>query len=113
MIEFWLLATVMLAVALFFIVRPLLRKDYRMVEGRDQLNVDVARERLHELQTDLYNGVVTSEQFEQTRLEIEQALVNDLQECEESSSRSNKTVVGGRGTALVVGLMVPAVTVLA
>ena len=112
MIEFWLLATVMLAGALFFIVRPLVRKDHFVVEGRDQLNVDVARERMNELQADLDKGVVSSEQFEQTRIEIEQALANDLEESEESGSRSKKPAAGGRGAAIVVGLAVPVVTIL-
>jgi len=111
MIEFWLLATVMLAVALFFIVRPLVRKDHRVVEGRNQLNVDVARERMNELQADLDNGVVSSAQFEQTRSEIEQALANDLQDSEDASVHNDKTAVG-RGAAIVVGLAVPVATIL-
>ncbi len=112
MIEFWLLATVMLAVALFFIVRPLLRKDHRVVEGRDQLNIDIARERMKELQADLDNGIVSTQQFEQTRREIEQALANDLEECVNTDSHSKENIAEGRGAAIVVGLAVPVVTVL-
>ncbi len=109
MISFWVLASVMLAIALFIVIHPLLRKQQTLTKGREQQNIDIARERVNELDQELQNNQITQRQYQQTHAEIEQALLNDLQ--------SKDVVVGDDQSknfrsAIVVAFSVSMITVL-
>jgi len=78
MITFWILSAVLLIAAWLIIAPSLLRKQDLLVLDRDGQNVLVARERLSELDLDLSEGKLTQAEFDQTKVELEQALILDL-----------------------------------
>lgn len=78
MIVFWIVTAVMILIALAFIAPSLLRASELPDSDRDTQNVIIARERLAELKSEHEAGSLSEEEYEQTRLELEQALLIDL-----------------------------------
>ena len=112
MILFWLICAVMVIIALAFILPPLLqRSDAAQADDneRREANVEIYRDQLSELKTDLDNGIVSQEQYDQDRDEIERRLLEDVK-LSESDAKS--TVPIGRKSvvyALAIGLPLIAV----
>jgi cytochrome c-type biogenesis protein CcmH len=106
MILFSVVAALLVAAALLFIVPPLWRRrDERGVQ-RDRSNLEIYKDQLRELEADLANGVLSQEQFEQGRLELERRLLEDV-----NPEVNTATVADdrgeGRGAAITVMLLVP------
>lgn len=78
MMLFWIITAAMILVALAIIAPALLKKGPLEELDRDQQNVVIARDRLAELQSEYAAGSVSEDQFEQAKLELEQALLFDL-----------------------------------
>ena len=78
MTVFWSLAAVMVMVALLFILPPLLRKRELPAVSRDELNTEVIRQQLAELDTDLAAGKLDKAQYGAARADLEQELLYDL-----------------------------------
>jgi len=78
MTVFWSLAAVMVMVALLFILPPLLRKRELSAVSRDELNTEVIRQQLAELDTDLAAGKLDKAQYGAARADLEQELLYDL-----------------------------------
>jgi cytochrome c-type biogenesis protein CcmH len=97
MIVFWLICTVLVAIALAFVVPPLLNSGDTTANTDSDVNVDVYRDQLAELQADLSNGIVSNQQFELDREEIERRLLEDVpasnaHAAEKRSSRDRRLV---------------------
>ena len=100
---FWILTAAMILVSLAFIAPALLRNRQLEASDRDQQNVVIARERLAELQIEHAAGTLTDAEYEQAKLELEQALLIDL---EGDAASEQVAVTDGRGKgALVVSLL--------
>lgn len=111
MIIFWTLAAAMLLLGVWFVVRPLLRPGHSFVSGRQEHNIDIARERLKALENEYAQGIIDQKMFDQAYLEIEQILANDLGlEAEKALSRGG--TASSTGTAVTVGLAIPLATLL-
>ena len=79
MTVFWSLAAVMVMVALLFILPPLLRnRTLLSAVSRDQLNTEVIKTQLAELDTDLAAGKLGEAQYGAARADLEQELLYDL-----------------------------------
>jgi cytochrome c-type biogenesis protein CcmH len=111
MIIFWTLATAMLLLGVWFVVRPLLRSEHNFVSGRQQHNIDIARERLKALDNEYAEGIIDQKAFDQAYLEIEQILANDLGSETEKALSSARTT-SSTETAVTVGLAIPLTTLL-
>lgn len=114
---FWLIAAIFVAIALAFILPPLLQGA---VEKRDvgskEANIDIYRDQISELEADLRNGIISSEQYQQDRDEIERRLLEDVSATNDGTINQNseKTSVqpaAGRGTVYAVALGLPAIAV--
>ena len=79
MIAFWGGAAVLIALALVFVVRPLLRKNARIGAERDRTNVSLYRDQARELDADLASGTLNADQHAQARRELETRLLEDTQ----------------------------------
>ena len=77
--NFWLIAVVLCLAAASFVLIPLFR--HRATDDgqadRSQLNVELYRERLAELEKNQLEGEITSEQFASLKLELEQNLLSE------------------------------------
>jgi len=112
MILFWLICAGLVAIALAFVLPPLLERTPKD-SGKDEskeANLDVYRDQLSELDADLRNGIVSPEQFQQDREEIERRLLDDLATAGEGSKNETKRAAGRRPVyAIALGIPVIAV----
>src|SRR5687768_10030568 len=104
MILFWLICAGFVAIALAFVVPPLLattRKDSG--DENQEANVEVYRDQIAELETDLENGIISDEQFQQDRDEIERRLLIDVA-ASQQPAKPLATGITARGTLYTIAL---------
>jgi len=113
MIIFWLVGAILVAVALAFVLPPLLQGAATKTDagGEKEANIAVYRDQIAELETDLANGIVSREQFDQDRDEIERRLLEDVTSSGAGSSRPLKPSKEGRGAVYAVALGLPILAV--
>lgn len=76
---FWVVAVALIIAALLFVLPPLFQRQTPGKEvGRDALNVEIARDKLAELDLDLRNGVISQDQFDRAREELQRSLLDDV-----------------------------------
>ncbi|WP_126454788.1 c-type cytochrome biogenesis protein CcmI [Sulfuriflexus mobilis] len=78
MISFWMIAITLMVVVLAWLAPALLGRRHAPEGDRNEQNVRIARERLRELEADLHSGAITAVQFDQSRNELELALLTDV-----------------------------------
>lgn len=113
MILFWVICTILIVIALAFILPPLLQRSGTTQTASDkerrEANIEIYRDQLAELDTDLHNGIVSKDQYQQDRDEIERRLLEDVK----GSESETKTTVDFRKRnvvyALAIGLPLVAV----
>jgi cytochrome c-type biogenesis protein CcmH len=75
---FWIAAVACVAVALAFILPPLLRKKpIEAKAARRDINIAVYRDQMNEMETDLADGRLSEDQFQAGKLELEARLAED------------------------------------
>ncbi len=112
MILFWLLCAGMVAIALAFVLPPLLeRAPKNAADGTKEANLEIYRDQLSELEADLRNGIISPEQYQQDRDEIERRLLDDVSLADELTQTKTKSMASGRGPAYAVALGVPVIAV--
>jgi len=110
MIVFSLVAALLVAAALLFIVPPLWRRRDGKAVRRDRSNLEIYKDQMRELEADLASGVISQEQFEQGHLELERRLLEDVPpEAEQPAPRDDSEA--GRSAAITVMLLVPLLAV--
>ena len=108
MTVFWSLAAVMMMVALLFLLPPLLRKRELSAVSRDELNIEVIRQQLAELDTDLEAGKLDKAQYGAARADLEQELLYDLARTDPASRKARS----GRWATLLIIPALPLCAVL-
>lgn len=109
MTAFVLLAALLAALALGFIVTPLLRRRAQAAENdRTDANAAIYRAQLAELEAERTQGVISAERFDETRAEIERRFAEDLTSGDAADEASTLQWRGSR-LALALGLVVPLV----
>jgi len=113
MILFWLICTGLVAIALAFVLPPLLQAVSKDDDAQDQrkANIDVYRDQLSELDADVANGIVSPEQYQQDRDEIERRLLDDVSTTNEPAKKKAKQQVVDRGPAYAIAVGIPVVAV--
>jgi len=113
MILFWLICTGLVAIALAFVLPPLLQAVSKDDDAEDQrkANIDVYRDQLSELDADVANGIVSPEQYQQDRDEIERRLLDDVSTTNEPAKKKAKQQVVDRGPAYAIAVGIPVVAV--
>jgi cytochrome c-type biogenesis protein CcmH len=110
MIIFSVVAALLVAAALLFIVPPLWRRRDQPGVQRDRSNLEIYKDQMGELEADLANGILSQEQYEQGRTELERRLLEDV------TPEANRAAVSddrgeGRGAAITVMLLIPLLAV--
>jgi len=102
---FWITAAGLTALAILFIVLPLLR--YKPVEevSTDELNIEVIKQQLKELDADMEAGELEEELYEASRHDLEKALLADLSGGDDKSSEPK----AGRWAIIGVPIIVVAI----
>lgn len=110
MMVFWLIAALLVLAALFFLLPPLLKSRGKDLIARDELNVTIFKDQLAELEQDLSAGILTQEQYDIARHDLERNFVQDAgSEGNVAPSSADRLV--GRITAVAIALLVPVVAV--
>ena len=109
MTAFWVIAVLLAAGALVFVLPPLLRRR-RTAPGaaQDATNVAVYRDQLRELEADLAVGTLARDQYDEARRELEARLLDDVR----SSGTGARAAKPGRMAAVAAGIAIPLVSIL-
>nr|MDP2191922.1 c-type cytochrome biogenesis protein CcmI [Rhodoferax sp.] len=109
MTVFLIVAALLLAAALLFVLPTLLRKTAVVKPHalRDEVNLTVLRDQLRELDADLAAGTINAPAYESARQELERRVAEDVQ----PGVASTGATADKRWTAVGVGLSVPLVAV--
>jgi cytochrome c-type biogenesis protein CcmH len=119
MIIFWLVCAIFVAIALAFVLPPLLQTSLQTATGPDskastkEANIDIYRDQLAELEADVNNGIVSREQYQQDRDEIERRMLEDVVGGEGVSKepKEKPTVASGRAPVYAIALGIPLIAV--
>lgn len=105
MIWFAIIAALLIAVALAWILLPLLRgRQAQARVSRGAVNVGIYRDQLSELDADLAAGTLSRDRHEEARREIERHLLDDAGETEATAPGAAR---GGLLAAVVIAAVVP------
>lgn len=75
---FWIAAVACVVIALAFVLPPLLRKrEIAAKAARRDINIAVYRDQMKEMEADRDNGMISEEQFQTGKLELEARLAED------------------------------------
>jgi cytochrome c-type biogenesis protein CcmH len=117
MITFWLTCAVFVAIALAFVLPPLLERP-RKVESKDEdkqtkqeANIDVYRDQLSELNSEMRNGIISPDQYQQDRDGIERRLLEDVSAADDPAAKKSKQVVASRAPVYAIALGIPIIAV--
>ena len=111
MILFWVICAVMVAIALAFVVPPLLaNEEGKPLDESEEANVSVYRDQLTELEADLRNGIIAEDQYQRDRDGIERRMLEDVSTVRDTGAKP--TPAGGdRRPAYALALAVPLIAV--
>ena len=111
MIVFWLICAIFVAIALAFVIPPLLQNAQQEPEHGDrEANLAVYRDQISELEADLENGLISAEQHQYDRDEIERRVLEDVSDDRTIRNKSKQSA-GGRGLVYAVALGIPVVAI--
>lgn len=101
---FWLIASVLILLALAFIIAPLIfhRSDRRAALDLRNQNLLAYRSRMEELDRELDSGALDEESHRQLREELEASLVDDVPDADRGVLEKPEMVKGGKSAWLVV-----------
>lgn len=110
MTSFWVVAGIFIVGALLFVLPTLWSKKNRPGGvARDATNVSIYRDQLAELDSDFLNDILTREQYEQSKRELQQRMLQDVAEGETMTT----AVMGGNRNVATITLTTLAVPLLA
>lgn len=101
---FWILCALFVIIALLFVVLPLWRSSTRNNEVlRDTANLEILRDQVTEMDTDLRNGLLTPELYEQGKREIQARLLAEVKATQQSSAQPGRS----KNLAITMGILLP------
>ncbi|MFT5395280.1 MAG: cytochrome c-type biogenesis protein CcmH [Gammaproteobacteria bacterium] len=107
---FILLTLAIAVIAVLLLLRPLFSKERQQSKvERDAVNIQAAATRLSELKLELENGLISQERFDNYKLELETAALDDLRNTASSETQEHK---GNRTLAIIVALLVPLLSIM-
>jgi cytochrome c-type biogenesis protein CcmH len=109
MTSFWVVAGIFIVGALLFVLPTLWSKKNRQGGvAREATNISIYRDQLAELDSDFLNDVLTRDQYEQSKRELQQRMLQDIPEGESMTAAimgGNRNVATITLTTLVVPLL--------
>lgn len=114
MMVFWLVAVLLIAAALLFLLPPLIQKAKDGLDAdtfdRDELNITIFKDQLAELERDLSGGVLTQEQFDTAKHDLERSFLQDAGSEADAAAEQTDRIIG-RSAAVVIAMIVPILAV--
>jgi cytochrome c-type biogenesis protein CcmH len=112
MMLFWLVCGVCVLIALAFVLPPLWQKGQSAVPDGSETtdgNITIYRDQLQELDADLRNGIISPQQYEQDRDEINRRILEDAPA--KTKKEKSKPLTATRGPAYAIALALPLLAV--
>jgi cytochrome c-type biogenesis protein CcmH len=103
---FWVIVSAMTLCVLGLLLRPLLKRPAQITSEQEK-TLPVYRQQFSELEQDLTNGLLTDEQYQTARHELERRVLEETGSIETSSMMSGG-LVNLRAVALSVAMIIPA-----
>jgi cytochrome c-type biogenesis protein CcmH len=103
---FWTIVSAMTLCVLGLLLRPLLKRQAQMTSEQEK-TLPVYRQQFSELEQDLTNGLLTDEQYQTARHELERRVLEETGSIETSSTTSGG-LVNLRFVALSLVMIIPA-----
>lgn len=101
---FWVFTAGLALLALIFVVPPLVRsRSAKSLRQRRQVNIDVYRDQLRDLEAEFAQGGLDQAQFESAKLELENRLADDALSDEETPLVAK----GGKRLGIALGIAIP------
>lgn len=109
MTAFWIIAALLVASALAFVLPSLLGRRRRAdAAASDATNVAIYRDQLRELEADLAAGTLGREQYDDAHREIERRVLDDTS----GTATVVRTTSPGRGTVITIAIALPIAAIL-
>jgi cytochrome c-type biogenesis protein CcmH len=109
MLTFWIVAALFILFALWFVLPPLLQKsDYSKGDDLRAANVLIYQDQFKEMEADLKNGLISEEQYQQDKEELERRLLDDVNAPSSdlsSSPTATRKFAYGVGMAIPIGVI--------
>lgn len=105
-VTFWVIVSAMTLCVLGLLLRPLLKRPAQITSEQEK-TLPVYRQQFSELEQDLTNGLLTDEQYQTARHELERRVLEETGSIETSSMTSGG-LVNLRIVALSVAMIIPA-----
>ncbi len=112
MMIFWLVAVLLMVATLLFLLPPLIktRVDESDALARDELNLVIFKDQMKELKSDQAVGVLTSQQYDVARQDLERDFLHDSGgESSEVVGQTDRVI--GRAAAAVIVVLLPVMAV--
>jgi cytochrome c-type biogenesis protein CcmH len=105
MLTFWIIAALFMLFALWFVLPPLIQKpDDDKADDRRAANVLIYKDQFKEMEADLKNGLMSKEQYQQDKEELERRLLEDINR---PTAKTTTAAPATRKFAYAVGLFIP------
>ncbi|WP_455218221.1 c-type cytochrome biogenesis protein CcmI [Kaarinaea lacus] len=112
MMVFWIVAVLLIVAALLFLLPPLVQKGAgKDALARDELNATIFRDQIAELDNDLAAGVLTQEQYDTARHDLQKSFIQEAAGRTDDSMALQSDKIIGRSAAVVIGVIVPILAV--
>jgi cytochrome c-type biogenesis protein CcmH len=110
-ILFWVIGAIMVAIALAFVLPPLLAAgDIKPADESKESNVSVYRDQLAELEADLRNGIIAEDQYQQDRDGIERRMLEDVSASGDTAAKPAPTNPDRR-SAYAIAFAIPVLAI--
>ena len=106
MTTFILIAALMVAIALAWVLWPLLRPLHGAPVERQIVNLTVYKDQFADLEADLARGSLSRDRYDEAKNELERRM---LDEAKSEPSVPRSALVGGRRTAVAIGVAIPVI----
>jgi cytochrome c-type biogenesis protein CcmH len=115
MMVFWVVAVLLIAAALLFLLPPLIQKGKNEQSedtfDRDELNTTIFKDQMAELERDLSVNILSQEQFETAKHDLERSFLQNSNNAETSEPVTQMDRVIGRSAAVVITVLIPILAV--
>jgi len=105
------IAVLLTLLVVAWLIRPLLRSHITHGVSSARLNAAIHRDQMLALEADLARGVISQQDFEATRDELQLRLLDDTQSFEGQVLQASAGFWSGKRTAMTLGLSVPVLAV--
>lgn len=94
MTAFWVISGIFIVTALLFIIPTLLRSRDNQLKNleHDAVNITVYRDQIAELDRDLENDILSREQYDRSKQELQQRMLQDVTERDKLVIGKNKKI---------------------